>query len=237
MISLAPGITDTLYSLQLDDEIVGRTRYCIYPKNKVEQSETIGGTKKVNVDKIRSLKPDLIIAEKEENTKEIVEMLEKEFPVYVAEVQTVDDAYKMIESMGKITAREQQAEQLISSIKSGFSDLPKVEHKKIGYVIWTNPYMVVGNNTYINSVLTQLGYDNVFNRFEGRYPTVTLEDLQKANLDELFLATEPFPFKEEHLEQFSELLPNVKISIIDGEMFWYGPRMLDATQYFQKHLT
>lgn len=237
MISLAPGITDTLYSLQLDDEIVGRTRYCIYPKNKVEQSETIGGTKKVNVDKIRSLKPDLIIAEKEENTKEIVEMLEKEFPVYVAEVQTVDDAYNMIESMGEITAREQQAEQLISSIKNGFNHLPQVEHKKIGYVIWTNPYMVVGNNTYINSVLTQLGYDNVFNRFEGRYPTVTLEDLQKANLDELFLATEPFPFKEEHLEQFSELLPNVKISIIDGEMFWYGPRMLDATQYFQKHLT
>jgi len=234
IISLAPGLTDTLYSLGLENEIVGRTRYCIHPQEKVQQAVPVGGTKEIQLDKIRHLKPDLILAEKEENTKEIVEQLEKEFPVYVAEVDSVQTAYKMIADLGKLTNRKQEAEQLLSTIQTGFQNLPKLTGKKVAYVIWRKPYMVVGNNTYIHSLLTSMGFKNVFSTYDGRYPAVTETDFQKAELDYLFLATEPFPFKEKHLTEFREFLPHVKPFILDGEMFWYGPRMVAAANYFSE---
>jgi iron complex transport system substrate-binding protein len=234
IISLAPGLTDTLYSLGLENEIVGRTRYCIHPKEKVDKAVPVGGTKEINIDKIRALKPDLIFTEKEENTREIVEQLEKEFPVYVAEVQTVQDAFKMIEDLGELTSRTPEARKLLSTIETGFQSLPTYKKKRVAYVIWRKPYMVVGTPTYIDSLLTTMGFVNAFSGFEGRYPAVTMEDFQEAKLDYLFLATEPFPFNEKHIPEFSAFLPSVKPIILDGEMFWYGPRMIDAVHYFKR---
>jgi len=234
IISLAPGITDTLYSLGLEKEIVGRTRYCIHPKIKVDQATPVGGTKDIHLDNIRALKPDLIFAEKEENTKEIVELLEKEFSVFVAEVDSVQTAYKMITDLGEVTNSKLEAEQLLFTIQSRFKDIPTFQGKRVAYVIWRKPYMVAGNNTYISSLLTLLGFENAFSTYEGRYPIVTEEDFQLANLDYLFLATEPFPFKEKHVIKMSAFLADVKASILDGEMFWYGPRMIEAATYFNK---
>jgi iron complex transport system substrate-binding protein len=234
IISLAPGITDTLYSLGLEKETVGRTRYCIHPRNKVEQAMTVGGTKEIHLDKIRALKPNLILAEKEENTKEIVELLEKEFPVYVAEVDSVQTSYKMITDLGTLTNRKLDAEQLLFTIQSGFKALPTFQGKRVAYVIWRKPYMVAGNNTYISSLLTKLGFENAFSTYEGRYPAVTEEDFQNAKLDYLFLATEPFPFKDKHITEMSAFLPDVTPVILDGEMFWYGPRMVEAAHYFKE---
>ena len=237
IISLVPGITDTLYALELEEKIVGRTRYCIHPKEKVQQAEIIGGTKQMNLEKIRALQPDLIFAEKEENTKEMVEELEKEFPVYVSEVQSVQDAYNMMNDLGELTNRKLAAEQLLATIQAGFQSLPKAGHgKRIAYVIWRKPYMVVGDNTYIQSIFEMMGFENAFSAFEGRYPAVTEAEFQKAELDDLFLASEPFPFKDEHVAEFSKLLPGVNIRIVDGEMFWYGPRMIEAAKYINRVL-
>lgn len=233
IISLVPGITDTLYALQLENEIVGRTRYCIYPKDKVHGAVTIGGTKRIMLDKIRELQPDLIIAEKEENTKEIVETLEKEFPVFVAEVQNVSEVYRLISDLGTVMDRVIEAKNLQTAIQTGFESLPTNHGNRVAYVIWKNPYMVVGNHTYIHSLLEKMGFVNAFSGYEGRYPVVTEEDFQNAKLDYLLLASEPFPFKEEHKTEFSEFIPNVEKVIIDGEMFWYGPRMIDTVEYFK----
>ncbi|OZU87043.1 iron ABC transporter substrate-binding protein [Virgibacillus indicus] len=234
--SLAPGITDTLYSLNLEEEVVGRTRYCIHPKEAVQQAETVGGTKRIMLDKIQALKPDLIFAEKEENTKEIVETLEKEFPVFVAEVQSVPEAYRMISDVGAVTDRQAEAEKLAATIQKGFQSLPVNPGKRIAYVIWKNPYMAAGNHTYIHSLFETMGFVNVFSHYEGRYPVVTEENFKQAELDYVFLATEPFPFKEEHIKEFSNALPNATVMSIDGEMFWYGPRMVEAARYFRKVL-
>ncbi|MBY0099604.1 ABC transporter substrate-binding protein [Mesobacillus maritimus] len=234
IVSLAPGVTDTLYSLGLEMEMVGRTRYCIHPKNKVDLAMIVGGTKDIHLDKIRALKPDLIFAEKEENTKEIVELLEKEFPVFVAEVDSVQTAFKMIKDLGEVTNRKLEANHLLRTIQLGFKGLPSFQEKRVAYVIWRKPYMVAGNNTYISSLLTLLGFENAFSMYEGRYPIVTEEDFQHAKLDYLFLATEPFPFKEKHITEMSAFLPEVKTVILDGEMFWYGPRMIEAATYFNK---
>ncbi|MEB6550816.1 helical backbone metal receptor [Heyndrickxia sporothermodurans] len=234
IISLCPGITDTVYSLQLENEIVGRTKYCIHPEEKVRNAAIVGGTKKVKLDVIHELKPDLILAEKEENTKEMVEELEKHYPVFVAEVQSVDEAYRMIHDIGAVTDRAEIADRLVNTITSQFQFLPNVQGKRAAYVIWRKPYMVVGKDTYINSLLERIGFVNPFTASEGRYPSVSKEDFLQANLDYLLLASEPFPFQEKHQMEFAEFLQNIPSILVDGEMFWYGPRMLEAAKYFKK---
>ncbi|MDF1506768.1 helical backbone metal receptor [Robertmurraya sp. DFI.2.37] len=237
IVSLCPAITETLYALGLDSEIVGRTRYCIFPKSKVEQAMIVGGTKDIKMESIKSLNPDLIIAEKEENTKEIVELLEHNFPVFVAEVRSITESYKMIKDMGVLTNHENAAQCLIDSIKKEFMTLPKITGKKAAYVIWRNPYMVVGSNTYINSILEEMGFQNPFAISSQRYPSITKEEFQESQLDYIFLATEPFHFKEKHKQEFLEFLPDVVPIIVDGEMFWYGAKMKEAANYFQEKMT
>jgi len=234
IVSLCPGITDTLFALNLENEIVGRTRFCIYPKGEVESVPAVAGTKDIKLEAIQAVHPDLIIVEKEENTKEIVEELEKHFPVYVAEVQSIDEAYQMIGDMGDLTDRSEAAAELTTSIQTQFTNLPDVAGKRAAYVIWRKPYMVVGKDTYIQSLLAELGFINPFVEAEGRYPAVTAEDFKNANLDYVLLASEPFPFKEKHIDEFLAMMPETKPVLVDGEMFWYGPRMLEAPLYLLK---
>lgn len=233
IITICPAITETLFALGLENEIVGRTKYCIFPEGIVENVPIVGGTKEVNVEKIRELQPDLILAEKEENTEAIVQALEKIAPVFVLEVQSIEDAYRFIHTLGFLTHKEQVAERLINSCKAAFPTLHK-QSKKAAYVIWRKPYMVVGGTTYINDVLHTVGFHNPFAQEESRYPAVTKEELAQANLDVLFLASEPFPFQEKHIAEFQAFLPNTKIVLVEGEMFWYGARMEIAGPYLKE---
>lgn len=234
IISFAPAITETLFSLDLRKEIIGRTRFCIHPKGIIEQVVNVGGTKDMKIDRIHELQPDLIIVEKEENTKEMVEELEQHYPVYAFEVQTVAGAMQMIKDLGTIVNRTDEATKLIHHIQTAFTDFPSLyKGKRVAYVIWQNPYMVVGEHTYIQSLLDKLGFVNPFIEFAGRYPTVTKADLQAADLDYILLATEPFPFQEKHISIFGDMLPTTKPIIVDGEMFWYGVKMIEAVPYFK----
>lgn len=233
IISLCPSITDTLFSLQLENEVVGRTRFCIFPEGRVKKVKAVAGTKDIKLEAIHEAKPDLIFVEKEENTEEIVKKLEQYYPVYVAEVQSIKDAYRMIHDVGHVTDRENEAEDLVKNIHSQFNSFPKMNGKRAAYVIWKKPYMVVGKETYIQSVLDELGFINPFVDAEGRYPVVTAEDFQCAELDYVLLASEPYPFKEKHQAEFLDMMPNVQPINVDGEMFWSGPRMLEAIDYFK----
>ncbi|MBD7908963.1 ABC transporter substrate-binding protein [Sporosarcina gallistercoris] len=237
IVSLCPGITDTLFALELQEEVVGRTRFCIHPSPAVLTVEAVAGTKDIKLDAILQLKPDLIIAEKEENTREIVEALEQHLPVYVAEVQCVQEAYQMIEDIGDVTDRRDQALNLITEIQEGFHSLQGLTSGSAMYVIWKKPYMVAGRTTYIDSLLETLGFSNPSKVFPGRYPELTTHDFQSANPDLVLLASEPYPFKEKHMPEFQDILPHATILPIDGEMFWYGPRMLDAASYFKERLS
>ncbi|REB04706.1 iron ABC transporter substrate-binding protein [Sporosarcina sp. BI001-red] len=236
IVSLCPGITDTLFALELQDEVIGRTRFCIHPSPAVLDVKAVAGTKDIKLDAILQLKPDLIIAEKEENTRDIVEALEQHLPVYVAEVQNVQEAYTMIENIGDVTDRRDQAQSLVSEIQEGFQSLHGLTSGSAMYVIWKKPYMAAGRTTYIDSLLETLGFSNPVREFSGRYPELTTHDFQSANPDLVLLASEPYPFKEKHIPEFQEILPNASILPIDGEMFWYGPRMLEATSYFRDRL-
>lgn len=234
IVSICPAITETLFDLGLEKELVGRTKYCIFPKGIVEKVPIVGGTKEVNVEKIRELQPDLILAEKEENTEEIVRALEKIAPVFVMEVQSIEDAYRFIQTLGLLTNTEQVADRLIDSSKTSFHSVTCMQNQNAAYVIWRKPYMVVGGTTYINDVLHTLGFRNSFEKEDSRYPAVTKEQLADANLDVLLLASEPFPFQEKHIAEFQAFLPHTKIVLVDGEMFWYGSKMITAGAYFKQ---
>lgn len=236
IISLVPSQTELLFDLGLDKEVVGITKFCIHPKEKVAQKEKVGGTKNLYIEKIRSLNPTLIIANKEENQKEQIEELEKHFPVWISDVTDLQSALEMIASVGKMTGKEKEAEELNHKIEKNFSAFSApLRLKKAAYLIWQKPMMVAGNKTFINDMLQRCGFNNCFQNLNGHYPEISAEQLQQANPEVILLSSEPFPFQEKHVEMFSKICPQAKIILIDGELFsWYGSRLLHAPLYFQK---
>jgi ABC-type Fe3+-hydroxamate transport system substrate-binding protein len=185
------------------------------------------------MDIIHQLQPDLIIANKEENVKEQIEELEKHFPVWVSDVNNLDDAYKMIEQIGLLTWKQQLANKIMLQAKEGFAKLPTQDSQlRTAYLIWQKPYMTVGGDTFINAMLEAAGFENIY-ADKTRYPEITIDELRIVNCQLLFLSSEPYPFKQKHLDELKSLLPTTKIVLVDGEMFsWYGSRLFQASAYF-----
>ena len=235
IISLVPSQTEFLFDIGLEKEIVGITLFCVHPKSKVEKVDRIGGTKRLNFSKIDQLKPDLIIANKEENNKEDIERLSKQYPVWVSDVNNMEEAIEMMRSLGSLLDKENEAHELISTILSENQKLKSDQISgKVAYLIWNNPIMVAANDTFIHAMLNLAGFENVFVS-STRYPEVTIEDLQKRNPDFLFLSSEPFPFKQKHLAFFKEKLPQTNVVLVDGEMFsWYGSRLRFFAEYIDQ---
>lgn len=238
IISLVPSISELLYDLNLAKETVGITKFCIHPSIWYQTKEKIGGTKNLQIEKIKCLQPDLIIANKEENTQEKVEILARLFPVYLTDVNNYEEAIKMIEDVGKITSRVADAVQLTKVIQSGFNLIKKpFKQIKTVYFIWKDPYMSVGGDTFINDMMSRLGMQNIFGHYK-RYPEVTLQNVISAKPQLILLSSEPYPFKQKHITEIQAYLPNTKILLVDGEMFsWYGSRMKYMPEYFNNLLT
>lgn len=233
IISLVPSQTELLYDLGLKDRLVGQTIFCVHPEAYFKSSVKIGGTKKLNLEKIASLNPDLIIANKEENEKDQIEQLAKDYPVWISDVNTLEDALEMIKSLGEITQTEPKALEIITKInqcRSTFLEQTKSKQSVI-YLIWNNPYIAIGMDTFINTMLTEAGFENAIT--QSRYPEITLAEIKQINPDWVFLSSEPFPFKEEHKNELDKSLGTNKCVLVDGEMFsWYGSRLSLAYEYF-----
>jgi ABC-type Fe3+-hydroxamate transport system substrate-binding protein len=242
IVSLVPSQTELLYDLGLKEEVVGITKFCIHPNEWFKTKTRIGGTKQVNHQIIDALKPDLIFGNKEENSKEDIDILMQKYPVWMSDINTFEDALKMIESIAKITQTSEKGKELVEKIKHEFELLTQVSSskKRIAYFIWNEPMMVAGADTFINNMLEKLGFKNVFadvsisNQFSYRYPQITYAELAVAAPEIIYLSSEPFPFKEKHIQQFQAICPQAEIKIVDGEMFsWYGSRMAMAPAYFK----
>lgn len=233
IISTVPSITETLFDFDLDrTEIVGRTKFCIHPTEKVLEIETVGGTKNLNLDKIKSLRPDLIIANKEENQKEQIEALMQDFNVWVTDIETLEDNEKFLTELGGKLHKQDLAEKFNSEISNIFRNLNTEKRKKAAYLIWNNPYMTIGSDTFIHHILNKIGFDNIFDN-QKRYPIINTEDLKNAEY--ILLSTEPYPFKEKHKKEFETLFPNSKIMIVDGESFsWYGTHLTKVKYYLSE---
>jgi ABC-type Fe3+-hydroxamate transport system substrate-binding protein len=214
--------------------VVGITKFCVHPQKWFREKTRIGGTKNVNIERVASLEPDLIIANKEENIREQVEALAEQFPVWVSDVNTLSDACAMITSIGAITRKTEAANTIAENIQNQFFHHQTPSSKPLtAYLIWKDPYMTVGSDTFIHHMLEAAGFQNVFAP-QQRYPVVTIEDLYKSNCQVLLLSSEPYPFQEKHINELAHQLPNTKIILVDGEMFsWYGSRLQKAPAYFR----
>ena len=232
IVSLVPSQTELLYDLGCKDRVVGITKFCIHPDKWFREKTRVGGTKQLNFDRIAELEPDLIIANKEENTKDDIERLALDYPVYISDISNVDDALKMIQAIGQIVNESNRAQVLSNQILNDYQSWPQLDGKVL-YFIWANPFMVAGKNTFIGQVLSDLGLENAIDDPNARYPELTELELSQLDLEYVFLSSEPFPFKEKHIKRMEKLTQS-KVLLVDGEMFsWYGSRMLKMKSYFE----
>ncbi len=242
IISLVPSQTELLFDLGLEEEVIGITKFCIHPEQWFTTKTRVGGTKNVKIDLIKSLQPDLIIANKEENTKEQIEALEKIAPVWISDIQNMEDALGMIQGIGNITGKNIAATGLVNTIKNDFDELSlqirSSNNKKIRtvYLIWKDPYMAAGGDTFIHCLLQLCGFENIFID-TLRYPEITIEELKAKNAELVLLSSEPYPFQQKQVDELQTTLPNARIVLVDGEIFsWYGSRMQFASAYISRLL-
>jgi ABC-type Fe3+-hydroxamate transport system substrate-binding protein len=241
IISVVPSITELLHDLDLEEEVVAITKFCVHPQHWFRQKTRVGGTKKLLTDRIAALHPDLIIANKEENTKQDVQILKQFSTVWITDVKTLDDALLMIARVGKLCCRDAAANRLIQEITSAFHQLRQhpcfsLPPVSAAYLIWRDPYMIAGTDTFINNMMT---YCNLKNAFQDtvRYPVVDLAALKASEASLILLSSEPFPFKDQHMNELKDALPGKTIMLVDGEMFsWYGSRLIKAAVYFNQLL-
>ncbi|WP_422360565.1 ABC transporter substrate-binding protein [Reichenbachiella sp.] len=232
IISLVPSLTELLFDLGLEDRIVGVTKFCIHPTRAQQVAAKIGGTKKFNFDQIEALKPDLIIANKEENYKEGIEQLCKDYPVYISDIFDLKDSLKTIQNIGWMTDSVSKSKQLVEKIQQGFEDVKDKLEGNVLYLIWQNPVMVAASNNFIDFLLQWLGLENAVGHLE-RYPELDEDMMKNLSPDYVFLSSEPYPFKEKHIQKYQDLFPNAEVLLVDGEMFsWYGSRLVHSPKYF-----
>lgn len=238
IISLVPSITELLSDLGLAQEVIGITKFCVHPRQWLHEKVRIGGTKNIHVEEIIALSPDLVIANREENMQSQVEAIANEIPVFLTDVTTIKDALQMIAEIGALTGKDKRAHEMVNQVASQLSTRPThptnptIPTTPTIYLIWKDPYMSVGGDTFISHMMQAAGFQNVL-AGKKRYPQISINEINSSGAEVIMLSSEPYPFKQKHVNELSSLLPGKKIILVDGEMFsWYGSRMLYAAKYF-----
>lgn len=232
IVSLVPSITESLFDFGLTEmEVVGRTKFCIHPQTLITNVPVIGGTKNLNLDKIKSLKPDLIIANKEENEKLQIEELGKYFEIWLTDIENLQDNQNFLTELGTLLNKQGLALNFNEKINVIFDSSKELAPKKVAYLIWKNPYMTVGSDTFIHEIIEKLGFTNLFEDSK-RYPEISVNQMKEAEY--VFLSSEPFPFQQKHIDELQKELPDSKIILVDGEAFsWYGTHLSRCGDYFK----
>ncbi len=232
IISLVPSQTELLFDLGLGERIVGVTKFCIHPREKVKNIPVIGGTKNFNFATIAALQPDLIIGNKEENYQEGIIKLKEIYPVWMSDIINLEQALAMIQQIGNLTGTATKAQVLIQKITASFQNIPAALNIPTAYFIWRAPYLSVGHNTFIHQMLHTCGLGNVFIDLE-RYPEIPVPLLQTTRPKLIMLSSEPYPFRQKHIQEFQQLCPEALVKLVDGELFsWYGSRLQYSAVYF-----
>ena len=239
IVSLVPSQTELLFHWGLADKVVGITKFCIHPKDKFKSTFKVGGTKDVYLERIQDLNPDLIIGNKEENDQKNLAPIMEQFPVWMSDIFNLDDSLKMMNDLGDVLNVPEKAEELVNEIRNGFSQLkPSKKKLRVAYLIWQDPIMVAGQNTFITHLLERCGFENAFAEADyqySRYPEISEAQLIAENVDAILLSSEPFPFGEKHIHNYQNMCKNSKVKLVDGEIFsWYGNRLLLAPNYLQE---
>lgn len=239
IISLVPSLTELLVHLGQEAKLVGITKFCVHPVYLRSHKTIVGGTKNVRIEKVAALQPDFIIANKEENTAEIVAELERICPVYVSDIASIDDNIRFIADLGEILNCRTESARIAGKIQFAadeletfVSALPEIT---CAYLIWKNPWMAAGNGTFIHHMMARCKFRNIYGN-RDRYPEIELRKMRlEGDPDAVLLSSEPYPFKEEDAFEVGRFTHHAKVTFVDGEMFsWYGSRPIEAFRYFRK---
>jgi len=237
IVSLVPSITELLCELGLGGQLVGRTGFCIHPRAVVEQIPKIGGTKDVNIEKIRKLAPTHLVVNIDENEKPTVEQLAEFVPnIVVTHPVKPRDNLDLARLMGGIFGKEREAESWCAAFEAEYAALnalPKTAKRTVLYCIWQDPWMSISQDTYIAAMLAELDWD-VPMLGEARYPAFSWSDALVSGLDAVLLSTEPYRFTEAHADALEKQL-GIPVFLVDGEMMsWYGSRALAGLRYLRE---
>lgn len=247
IVSLVPSLTELLCTLGLREQLVGRTGFCIHPRESLREVVKVGGTKAVDVERVRALRPTHLVVNVDENEKPTVDRIAEFVPnVVVTHPLTVDDNVALIERFGEVFERRAAARALVerqhearSALRArGFAPLPVL------YLIWRKPWMSIGRETFIAAMLAEAGMRSVIESGEPRYPVIDDPALDDLGARVVLLSSEPFRFTARHRDALlGELAARdggvaaarPLVECIDGEMTsWYGGRAIDGLDYLRE---
>jgi ABC-type Fe3+-hydroxamate transport system substrate-binding protein len=245
IVSLVPSITELLFSLNLGDHIVARTQFCVHPEGKVDALPSVGGTKKIKMDRLRALEPTHVILNVDENTKELAETLRTFVPnLVVTHPLQPRDNLDLFRMLGGMFDRGERAEALCQdfeiALRAVMTFAPRLTDQRVLYLIWKDPWMTISPNTYIARMLELVRWRPVSTDTRVRYPTVQMTKKLLDGVDIVLFSSEPFKFTEDHISEFREKfkLPRKIMRMIDGEMVsWYGSRAIQGLNYLRQAAT
>ncbi len=239
IISLVPSQTELLYDLGLEQTIVGLTKFCVHPIHLKADKQIVGGTKQINLDKIKALKPDIILCNKEENTQDIVLACQAICPVHVSDIATIADCLDLIKQYGQLFNKSDNANKICETIDTNLKEfqiyIKEKSSLKVAYFIWKDPWMVAAKGTFIDHLLQLNKFENIYGNLK-RYPEVDINKIQhEGNPEVILLSSEPYPFKNNHVLEVGRVSNHAKTILVDGEYFsWYGSRLVQAFDYFKQ---
>jgi hypothetical protein len=233
-----PSLTELLWDLGLGSQLVGRTGFCIHPREELRQVPKVGGTKDVDVEKIRALAPTHVVLNIDENTRETADALRAFVPsLVVTHPQGPEDNFGLFRLLGGVFDRESEAEHLCERLAGVMAEIATQGRgpvRRVLYLIWRQPWMSVARETYISRTLARFNWLTEPAHSEARYPEIDLAEAG-AGVDEILLSSEPYPFRAEHVQEIRRTCPGVPIRLIDGEMTsWYGSRAIEGLRYLAR---
>jgi ABC-type Fe3+-hydroxamate transport system substrate-binding protein len=239
IVSLVPSITETLFDLGLGEAVVGRTAFCVHPRERVKRAKSVGGTKRINLNKLHALDPTHVLVNIDETPRELAEALaEAGYSVVVTHPIEVDDNLALYRLLGGLFDRQGEAEAMCRAFRAEAEALAAataaLPERRVLYLIWKDPWMTVSAETYIARMLARIRWRTIGGDPAVRYPTVILDEALLAEADLVLFSTEPFPFAESHLAAFRAAHPGhaAKAMLIDAEMTsWYGSRAIAGLRY------
>lgn len=230
IVSLVPSLTQTLIDFGLGNKIVGVTGFC--PREQLDAS-VIGGTKNVKTQKVKDLKPDLILASKEENTLNCVKELEEsQAAVWVSDPNSLHESVEMVFLLNQLSQNLFDFKKWFDDFKVDFSKVYQSYSGTACYLIWKDPYMAAAKNTFIDNWLSSLGFENIFSN-QSRYPETSLQEIVSQSPAFILLPDEPFHFTRQHIAEIQDAVPTAKVILVDGKSFtWQGTTMASAAKHF-----
>jgi len=233
IVSLVPSITELLCDLGLAPQLVGRTGFCIHPADLVRDIPKVGGTKDVNIEKIRKLAPTHLVVNIDENEKPAVDKLAQFVPnIVVTHPIEPRDNLALVQLLGGVFCAQEKADAWCQAFEAELAQVKPGRPQRVLYCIWKDPWMTVSRDTYIARMLALIGW-SIPDIGQVRYPSFEWSDALVRDVDQVLLSSEPYRFTEEHVDALERQIGK-PVQLVDGEMMsWYGSRALQGIRYLK----